>query len=125
MRVKQEDFYHYTLEEIVDKFYNGDIATFSIELTKKLDKELEELKAKYGEELFKSDDEEVHLSDNSEEFHYEEQSVKLPKELEREIYRKIEFAEEMQRANGNRYYSKEEAFALIFGEDYLNGTLPR
>lgn len=126
MRVEQEEFYRYDLEEIVEKFYDGDIATFSIELTEKLDKDLEKIKAKYGKEIFNENAEKKgYLLDNSEEFQYEKQkNAKLLKELEKEIYRKIEFIEEMQKANGNRLYSEKEAHALIFGEDYINEILP-
>lgn len=123
MKVKQEDFYYYDTEEIVDKFYNGDIAKFSIELTEKLDKELEQLKAKYGQAVFIEKDIND-LSDDLEKYEYQEQSKKLPAELKKELHKKIRLIGEMQKANRNRLYTEKEALALIFGEDYLNGTLP-
>ena len=52
---------------------------------------------------------------------YGENKGKLSKKIEERILKEIQI---IKKVPNTKLYSKEEAFSLIFGEDYINEELP-
>ena len=112
-----KDFYSKDLTEIVDTFYNGNAQNYITELTNDFDNKLKQSK------LSLSNYNKINVNENTEEYNYINKSSVLPKEIEKRLYNQINLIKQMQKLNNNKLYSKEEAFFLIFGDDYISELL--
>lgn len=112
-----KEFYYKDLSEIIEQYYHGDIERFSIQLTEEFDKELIRLKQNNKDrKLVKRAN---IIRGESENYYQFENKNLLTEKLEKRIYKEIGIIKKMQNANGNKLYNKEDAFALIFGEEYI------
>ena len=112
-----KDFYSKDLTEIVDTFYNGNAQNYITELTNDFDNKLKQSK------LSLSNYNKINVNENTEEYNYINKSSVLPKEIEKRLYNQINLIKQMQKLDNNKLYSKEEAFFLIFGDDYISELL--
>ena len=112
-----KDFYSKDWTEIVDTFYNGNAQNYITELTNDFDNKLKQSK------LSLSNYNKINVNENTEEYNYINKSSVLPKEIEKRLYNQINLIKQMQKLDNNKLYSKEEAFFLIFGDDYISELL--
>ncbi len=112
-----KDFYNKDLTEIVDTFYNGNAQNYVTELTNDFDNKLKQSK------LSLSNYNGINVNDNTEEYNYINKSSTISKEIEKRLYNQINLIKQMQKLDNNKLYSKEEAFFLIFGDDYTSELL--
>lgn len=112
-----KDFYSKDLTEIVDTFYNSNAQNYVTELTNDFDNKLKQSK------LSLSNYNKINVNENTEEYNYINKSSVLPKEIEKRLYNQINLIKQMQKLDNNKLYSKEEAFFLIFGDDYISELL--
>lgn len=120
------DFYERDLSQIIEEDYQGDVEKFSSDMVIKFDSELKnskqnnnEIKSEYEEEYQIKENEVIFLQEENSS--YGDNKGKLSQKIEERILKEIQI---IRKVPNTKLYSKEEAFSLIFGEDYINEELP-